>query len=78
MRRFEFGPLGKKENGMRSSAANEVKGKPQKAMGKSKTESGMLNDPTLEGKDESKIGRIQNKSGGDTRPEKARRTITTA
>jgi hypothetical protein len=63
---------------MRSSAANEVRGKPQKAKGKSKTESGMLNDPTLEGKDESKIGRIQNKSGRDTHPEKARRTITTA
>lgn len=47
---------------MKSSVANELKGKLQKVKGKSKAESGKLNDPTLEGKDESKIGRIQEES----------------
>jgi hypothetical protein len=47
---------------MKSSAGNEVKGKLQKVKGKSEMKSEKLNDPTLEGKDESKMGRIQVKS----------------
>jgi uncharacterized protein YjbJ (UPF0337 family) len=59
---FGFGVILKKENRMRSSAANKVKGKLEKVKGKSMTGTGKLNDPTLEGRDESKIGRIQKKS----------------
>jgi hypothetical protein len=47
---------------MKSGAADKVKGKLQRVKGGSKTEAEKFNDPTLEGKDESKIGRIQKKS----------------
>ena len=47
---------------MKSGAAAKVQGKLQRVKGGSKTEAEKFNDPTLEGKDESKIGRIQKKS----------------
>jgi hypothetical protein len=59
---FGFGAIVKMENRMRSGVANEGKSKLQKVKGKSKTASGKLKDPTLEGKDENKIGRIQKES----------------
>jgi len=59
---YEFEAIGKKENRMKPSATNEVKCKLQRLKRKSKAESGKLNDPTLEGKDERKIGRIQGES----------------
>jgi hypothetical protein len=37
----------------------DVKGKPKEALGK------VMNDPTLEGKDENKVGRVQRKTGGN-------------
>jgi hypothetical protein len=46
---------------MKASVSNEVKSKLRQPKGKSKTKSAELNDPTLEGRDESKIGRIQKK-----------------
>jgi uncharacterized protein YjbJ (UPF0337 family) len=51
------------ENGMKSSTEDEVKGKFQEVNGKTKKELGKLNDPTLEGKDENKVGRVQRKTG---------------
>jgi len=54
--------LCRRENKMKSGAADKVKGKLQRVKGGSKTEAEKFNDPTLEGKDESKIGRIQKKS----------------
>ena len=38
---------------------DKVKGTFQEAKDKTKKESGKLNDPTLEGKDETKVGRVQ-------------------
>jgi uncharacterized protein YjbJ (UPF0337 family) len=51
------------ENSMKSSTEAEVKGKFQEVRGKTKKELGRLNDPTLDGKDENKVGRIQRKTG---------------
>jgi uncharacterized protein YjbJ (UPF0337 family) len=51
------------EKGMKSSAENEVKGKFCKVKGKTKEDLGrLMNDPTLEGIDENKVGRIQRKT----------------
>jgi uncharacterized protein YjbJ (UPF0337 family) len=48
---------------MKSSAAVVVKSKSHEAKGKTKEESGkVMNDPTLEGKDENKVGRFQRKT----------------
>jgi uncharacterized protein YjbJ (UPF0337 family) len=48
---------------MKSSAAVAVKGKFHEAKGKTQEEPGkLINDPTLEGKDENKVGRFQRKS----------------
>jgi len=48
---------------MKSSAEVAVKGKFHQAKGKTKEESGkVMNDPTLEGKDENKVGRFQRKT----------------
>lgn len=45
---------------MKSSAEVAVKGKLHEMRGKTKEESGkLMNDPTLEGKDENKVGRVQ-------------------
>jgi len=63
---------------MKSGGADNVKGKLQRVKGGSKTEAGKLNDPTLEGKDENKIGRIQKKSWTRRSLERARRIIAAA
>ena len=47
------------ENSMRSRT---VKGKFAAVKGKTKKELGKMNDPTLEGKDENKVGRVQRKT----------------
>lgn len=48
---------------MKSSAENEVKGKFCKVKGKTQEDLGrLMNDPTLEGIDENKVGRIQRKT----------------
>jgi uncharacterized protein YjbJ (UPF0337 family) len=45
---------------MKSSAEDKVKGKLHEVKGKTKEELGkLMNDPTLEGIDENKVGRIQ-------------------
>jgi uncharacterized protein YjbJ (UPF0337 family) len=46
------------ENSMKSNTEDEVKGKPKEELGK------VMNDPTLEGKDENKVGRVQRKTAG--------------
>jgi uncharacterized protein YjbJ (UPF0337 family) len=47
---------------MKSSAGVAVKGKFHTGKGKTKEELGkVMNDPTLEGKDENKVGRVQRK-----------------
>ena len=47
---------------MKSSAEVAVKGKFHEAKGKSKEKLGkLMNDPTLEGKDENKVGRVERK-----------------
>jgi hypothetical protein len=46
---------------MRSSAADTAKIRAQKVKGETEKKSETLKDPTLEGKDETKIGRIQSK-----------------
>jgi uncharacterized protein YjbJ (UPF0337 family) len=51
------------EKSMKSSTADEVKGKFQEVKGKTKKELGKVNDPTLDGKDENKVGRVQRKTG---------------
>jgi uncharacterized protein YjbJ (UPF0337 family) len=51
------------ENSMKSSTKDEVKGKFQEVKGETKKELGKMNDPTLEGKDENKVGRVQRKTG---------------
>jgi uncharacterized protein YjbJ (UPF0337 family) len=51
------------ENSMKSSTADKVKGKFQEVKGKTKKGLGTMNDPTLEGKDENKVGRVQRKTG---------------
>jgi uncharacterized protein YjbJ (UPF0337 family) len=49
---------------MKSSTKHEVKGKFYEVKGKTKERWGkLMNDPTLEGKDENKVGRIQEKFG---------------
>ena len=45
---------------MKSTTKHEAKGKSQTGHGKTKKELEKRNDPTLEGKDENKVGRIQN------------------
>jgi uncharacterized protein YjbJ (UPF0337 family) len=45
------------------SSSDEVKSTFQEVKGKTKKELRKLNDPTLEGKDENKVGRIQRKTG---------------
>jgi len=48
---------------MKSSAEVAAKGKFQEVKGKSKEELGkVMDDPTLEGKDENKVGRVQRKT----------------
>ena len=48
---------------MKSSAGNEVKGKFHEVKGKTKEGlEKLMNDPTLEGKDENKVGRFQRKT----------------
>jgi uncharacterized protein YjbJ (UPF0337 family) len=48
---------------MKSSAENKIKSKIQAVKGKPKEElRRLMNDPTLEGKDENKVGRIQRKT----------------
>jgi uncharacterized protein YjbJ (UPF0337 family) len=48
---------------MKSSADVAVKGNFDEENGKSKEESGKaMDDPTLEGKDENKVGRVQRKT----------------
>jgi uncharacterized protein YjbJ (UPF0337 family) len=51
------------ENSVKSSTEDEVKGKFQEVKDKAKKDLGKLNDPTLEGKDENKVGRVQRKTG---------------
>jgi hypothetical protein len=50
------------ENSMRSSTEDEVKRKSQEVKGNTQKELRKLNDPTLEGKDENKVGRVQRKT----------------
>jgi uncharacterized protein YjbJ (UPF0337 family) len=48
---------------MKSNAEVAVKGKLHQVKGKTKEALGKsMNDPTLEGKDESKVGRVQRKT----------------
>ena len=47
---------------MKSSTKDEVKDKFQEVKGKTKKQFGKMNDPTLEGKDENKVGRVQRKT----------------
>jgi|HubBroStandDraft_1064217.scaffolds.fasta_scaffold126010_2 hypothetical protein len=48
---------------MKSSAEVAVKGKLHEVKRKTKEELGkLINDPTLEGKDENKVGRVQRKA----------------
>ena len=48
---------------MKSSATVAVKSKLHEAKGKTKEELGkLMNNPTLEGKDENKVGRVQTKT----------------
>ena len=55
------------EQSMKSSAEVAVKDKLHEAKGKAKEELGkVMNDPTLEGKDENKVGRVQRKAGRRT------------
>jgi uncharacterized protein YjbJ (UPF0337 family) len=51
------------ENSMKSSTKDEVKGKFQEVKGETKKGLEKINDPTLEGKDENKVGRVQRKTG---------------
>ena len=55
-----FIPIAKEENGMTSSTVDEVKDTAPKS--KTKKDLRKLDDPTLEGKDETKIGRVQRKT----------------
>jgi uncharacterized protein YjbJ (UPF0337 family) len=49
---------------MKASTNNHAKGKVQEVNGGTKEKLGRLtNDPTLEGKDENKVGRFQRKIG---------------
>jgi uncharacterized protein YjbJ (UPF0337 family) len=49
---------------MKASTNNQAKGKVQEVNGGTKEKLGRLtNDPTLEGKDENKVGRFQRKIG---------------
>jgi hypothetical protein len=48
---------------MKLSTADEAKRKPKNVQGKTKKKSQKLNDPTLEGKDENKVGRVQEGTG---------------
>jgi hypothetical protein len=48
---------------MKSSSGDEVKNTFQEVVGKTKKELRKLNDPTLQGKDENKVGRVQRKAG---------------
>ena len=47
---------------MKSSTKDEVKDKFQEVKGETKKELEKINDPTLEGKDENKVGRVQRKT----------------
>jgi len=52
---------------MKSSVKVPVKSKFHEIKGKTKEELGkVMNDPTLEGKDENKVGRVQRKTGRRT------------
>ena len=48
---------------MKSKTKDEVKGKFQEVRDHTKKELGKLKDPTLEGKDENKVGRFERKTG---------------
>jgi hypothetical protein len=48
---------------MKSSRGDELKNKLQAVNGKVNKELRRLNDPTLEGRDEHKVGRVQRKTG---------------
>jgi hypothetical protein len=53
----------KKEKGMKTSSEIPANGKIHEVKVKPNEESGeLMNDPTLEGKDENKVGRIQEKT----------------
>jgi uncharacterized protein YjbJ (UPF0337 family) len=57
---------------MKSSTKNEVKGKFYEVKGKTKERwVKLMNDPTLEGKDENKVGRIQERIDQGERPSKS-------
>jgi uncharacterized protein YjbJ (UPF0337 family) len=57
---------------MKSSTKNEVKGKFYEVKGKTKQRRvKLMNDPTLEGKDENKVGRIQERFGEGEKPSKS-------
>ena len=54
------------ENSMKLSIEAELKGKFHEVKGKPKEELGkVMNDPTLEGKDENTVGRVQRKPAGN-------------
>jgi uncharacterized protein YjbJ (UPF0337 family) len=54
----------RKENAMKSSTKDEVKGQLCEVKGKTKERWGkLMNDPTLEGKDENTVGRVQERIG---------------
>jgi uncharacterized protein YjbJ (UPF0337 family) len=46
-----------------STHRDEVRDKFQEVKGRTKKKLRKLNDPTLEGKDENKVGRVQRKTG---------------
>jgi hypothetical protein len=55
---------------MKSSTEDQVKGKRHEGKGKTKVLVKQMKDPTLEGKDENTIGRIQSKTAGRSSLEK--------
>ena len=58
-----FGAISTQEKNMKSSAAVTVKSKLHEAKRKTKDELGkLMSDPTLEGKDENKVGRVPTKT----------------
>jgi uncharacterized protein YjbJ (UPF0337 family) len=48
---------------LKSGTLDEAKRKLREVRGKSKKEPGKMDDPSLEGTDENKVGRIQEKTG---------------
>ena len=58
-----FTAIQRGRNKMKSSTEDDVKRKPREVKGKAKREIEKLNDPTLEGIDENRVGRVQEKTG---------------